>query len=180
MSSPNARENIIIKKKYMSRRFGVFKSCILRCLQRKTFLETISKYDNILNRCGPGINSFKTNALKVITNGYLELYYLNTDLWVDDITKTESFSRNTQHILYQKNHNIINPVQYFYKHLSRLGFLCRGIDDNICDVKCDEYLCDAHLQFRHNCISEIKLNCYNCNIPDVLIQLTIEYTFTFY
>lgn len=184
MSSPNTRKNIIIKNKYMNRKFGLLKACILRCLQRKQFLDTVNAYDNILNRCSPSINVLKSYALRVTTNEYFDFYYYNTDLWVDgdgvDINK-KSFSIKTDNILYKTNGNIIEPEKYFYKHLCRLGFLCRGIvpnNKNICNIRCEEYLCNNHIQFRHDCMYEI--NKLNCKLPAVLINLIIQYTFAFY
>lgn len=180
MSSPNARKNIKIKKQYMSKRFGLFKACVKLCLQRKSFLDMISVYNKSLKNCF----YMTTNTKKSITNKYFDAYYYNTDLWVDNIRETESFSKSIPSILFETNSNIIEPIVYFYKHLSRLGFLCRYVLPDIksyiksdtCDIPCDEYLCTFHLNFRYNCITEIN----KLKIPDVLIKLIIDYAFTFY
>ena len=184
MSSPNARNNIKIKKKYMYKKFGVFKTHVLICLQRKTFLDIVNVYNKVFKNCF----YMTTNSKKAITNKYFSAYYYNTDLWVDNIQENKCFSNSIPSILFEINSNIIEPVIYFYKHLSRLGFLCRyilpdkqlcDIESNIiCDIPCDEYLCTFHLNFRNNCISQI--NKLNVKIPDVLINLIIQYSFIFY
>ena len=133
MAADHIKKNMLIKSKYMTKRFGLFKSIVYRYMQYKYWCQKVSILFFDMEMIGDKLN------LQMVIKLF-EYLYTTRDIWISN-KLFEKFEK----LLYKKTR------QYYslFPFLIRFGCLCPYIQENriVCGEMClIEGFCNRHFQ----------------------------------
>jgi hypothetical protein len=137
---------LILKEKYMKRRFGNFKRIVLLNIQRQLFVTTIKKYFKMINK------GKDNKHLINITKLFNYIIYYGIDI-LYNLPKVYDVAVDKLHKIYIHNklHNNISDYSILLKNLH---FTCNYYkrDGDLCDKKRfgEFYLCKMHMRCQYN------------------------------
>ena len=159
-------ENLYLKKKFMTHRFGKFKGAVLRLIQYNYFTKKSKELinNNIVLTENKSDNQQKIESVKIMYT-YL---YTTKDIW--SYHKPLKIKIREQLIDFTKSEPNI-----FKQYLIAFGYICPYLENNeLCGKRVNGYLCPKHRRRETNrniCINK-SLKC----LPDELCNIIIEYS----
>ena len=168
MVSDALNKNMLLKTKLLKKRFGLFKSAVIRNRQLLSFCSSSKKKVIEINYCTS--KKKKIQKIKIILN-YL---YYNRDIWCGNKILYDCFKRKAIEFASSK------PI-VFNKYLLLFGYNCPypKSDGSICleHVSSDDRLCECHKEIVPIVKSEIlsSLVTFPKDICDIVFKFSMCY-----
>ena len=168
MVTDTIKKNMHLKTMLLNKRFGLFKSAVIRNRQLLSFCSSSKKKVNAINYCTS--KNKKINKIKILLN-YL---YYNRDIWSGNKILYDCFNKKASEFASSK------PI-VFNKYLLLFGYNCPypKSDGSICleHISSDDRLCDYHKEIIPRVKSEILsgLTTFPKDICDIIFKFTMCY-----
>ena len=167
MVTDTIKKNMHLKTMLLNKRFGLFKSAVIRNRQLLSFCSSSKKKVNAINYCTS--KNKKINKIKILLN-YL---YYNRDIWSGNKILYDCFNKKASEFASSK------PI-VFNKYLLLFGYNCPypKSDGSIClEHISSDRLCDYHKEIIPRVKSEILsgLTTFPKDICDIIFKFTMCY-----
>jgi hypothetical protein len=168
MVTDTIKKNMHLKTMLLNKRFGLFKSAVIRNRQLLSFCSSSKKKVNEINYC-----TSKNKKIKIIKILLNYLYY-NRDIWSGNKILYDCFNKKASEFASSK------PI-VFNKYLLLFGYNCPypKSDGSICleHVSSDDRLCECHKEIVPIVKSEIlsSLVTFPKDICDIVFKFTMCY-----
>ena len=168
MVTDTIKKNMHLKTMLLNKRFGLFKSAVIRNRQLLSFCSSSKKKVNEINYCTS--KKKKIKKIKILLN-YL---YYNRDIWSGNKILYDCFNKKASEFASSK------PI-VFNKYLLLFGYNCPypKSDGSICldHISSDDRLCDYHKEIIPRVKSEILsgLTTFPKDICDIIFKFTMCY-----
>ena len=168
MVTDTIKKNMHLKTMLLNKRFGLFKSAVIRNRQLLSFCSSSKQKVIEINYCTS--KKKKINKIKILLN-YL---YYNRDIWSGNKILYDCFNKKASEFASSK------PI-VFNKYLLLFGYNCPypKSDGSICleHILSDDRLCDYHKEIIPRVKSEILsgLTTFPKDICDIIFKFTMCY-----
>ena len=168
MVTDTIKKNMHLKTMLLNKRFGLFKSAVIRNRQLISFCSSSKKKVIEINYCTS--KKKKIKKIKILLN-YL---YYNRDIWSGNKILYDCFNKKASEFASSK------PI-VFNKYLLLFGYNCPypKSDGSICldHISSDDRLCDYHKEIIPRVKSEILsgLTTFPKDICDIIFKFTMCY-----
>ena len=167
MVTDTIKKNMHLKTMLLNKRFGLFKSAVIRNRQLLSFCSSSKKKVNEINYCTS--KKKKIKKIKILLN-YL---YYNRDIWSGNKILYDCFNKKASEFASSK------PI-VFNKYLLLFGYNCPypKSDGSIClEHISSDRLCDYHKEIIPRVKSEILsgLTTFPKDICDIIFKFTMCY-----
>ena len=164
MSTTVIEKNILIKNKILIKKYGKFRSIVIKTRQHNLFVKKIKLMIFIVE------HSAEKRIKVIICHRMFEYIYMCSDLVYNfNCLKT---------ILKKKIHELIVKDSSFVKYLELMGYECNFLKRNgiKCGKSCENFLCKTHILSKNRLITHIhtSLPIFDKNVCNNIIEYSLN------